>query len=131
MTDPIADLLTRIRNGQMVGSSSIEVPYSKSKERVLNVLKDNGFVGKFKVFKNSGTSFKMLNVELIYVDGKPQITKIERVSKPGLRVYKGYKEFSEVLGGFGTAVVSTPQGVMSIEEAKKKKVGGEIICKVW
>jgi len=131
MTDPIADLLTRIRNAQMVGHKSTDIPYSKVKENIANVLKDKGFLGKVKTFKNKGESFKMLNVELIYVEGQPRIGHIERVSKPGLRVYKGYKELNQVLGGFGTMIVSTPRGLMSMQDAVKKRLGGEIICKIW
>ena len=73
----------------------------------------------------------MLNIELVYIEGSPKITKIDRVSKPGLRVYKGYKDLKEVVGGFGTVVISTPKGVMSMQDAIKGKLGGEVICKVW
>lgn len=131
ITDPIADLLTRIRNANQVNKEFVEIPYSILKEGVLKVLKESGFVGEVKIFKEKNVKRKMLSVELIYIDGSPKIQHIERVSKPGLRVYSGYKDLQKVLGGFGTYIISTPKGLLNSIEAKKKKVGGEIICKIW
>lgn len=131
ITDPIADLLTRIRNANQVNKEFVEIPYSTLKEGLLKVLKESGFIGEVKVFKEKNVKHKMLNVELIYIDGAPKIQHIERVSKPGLRVYSGYKDLQKVLGGFGTYIISTPKGLVNSVEAKKKKLGGEVICKIW
>jgi len=131
ITDPIADLLTRIRNANQVNKQLVELPYSAMKENVLKVFKQSGFVGEVKVFKDKDVKHKMLSVELIYIDGEPRIQHIERVSKPGLRVYTGYRDLQKVLGGFGTYIISTPKGIINSVEAEKKKLGGEIICKIW
>jgi len=131
ITDPIADLLTRIRNANLVHKETVEIPYSAIKENILKVLKDSGFVGEIKVFKEKGVKHKMLSVELIYIDGISKIQNIERVSKPGLRIYSGYRELNKVLGGFGMYIISTPKGLINSIEVKKKKLGGEVICKVW
>jgi len=131
ITDPIADLLTRIRNANQVHKEYVEVPYSIVKENILKVLKTSGFVGDIKVFKDKGVKHKMLSVDLIYLNGEPRIQHIERVSKPGLRIYSGYRDLQKVLGGFGMYILSTPKGLVNSIEAKNKKLGGEIICKIW
>lgn len=132
MTDPIADMLTRIRNGISRGMDSVEIPYSKVNENICKVLVDEGFINEAKVFKHEGSSLKSISVGLKYDDaGIPAITKLDRVSKPSLRVFAQSKNIKPVIGGLGIFVVSTPRGMMSSVEAKKKKLGGEIICMVY
>ena len=128
MTDPIADMLTRIRNGQKARKVNVSMPASTAKEAVAAVLKDEGY---FTSFATSGEGAgKSLNVELKYYEGTPVIETVKRVSKPGLRVYRGKEELPKVLGGLGIAIVSTSAGVMSDRQAREKGVGGEVICVV-
>lgn len=126
MTDPIADMLTRIRNGQKARKVSVSMPASTAKEAVANVLKDEGYITDFAT-SGEGAS-KSLNVELKYFEGAPVIETVKRVSKPGLRVYRGNEDLPKVLGGLGIAIVSTSAGVMSDRQAREKGVGGEVIC---
>ncbi len=128
MTDPIADMLTRIRNGQGARKVSVSMPASKAKEAVAKVLQDEGYIAGFAT-EGEGTA-KELTVELKYFDGVPVIEMIQRSSKPGLRVYKGKDELPKVLGGLGVAIVSTSAGVMSDRQARAKGIGGEVICVV-
>ena len=128
MTDPIADMLTRIRNGQKARKVSVSMPASKSKEAVAGVLKDEGYVTGFDV-SGEGAE-KELTVELKYFDGVPVIERIERASRPGLRIYRGKEELPKVLGGLGVAIVSTSAGVMSDRQAREKGIGGEVLCVV-
>ena len=128
MTDPIADMLTRIRNGQKARKVSVSMPASTAKEAVAAVLKDEGYITEFAT-SGEGSS-KSLNVELKYYEGTPVIETVKRVSKPGLRVYRGKEELPKVLGGLGIAIVSTSAGVMSDRQAREKGVGGEVICVV-
>lgn len=128
MTDPISDMLTRIRNGQKARKTSVSMPASKVKIAVANVLKDEGYITDYET-SGEGAG-QTLEVELKYFEGKPVIEKVERVSKPGLRIYRGKDELPKVLGGLGVAIVSTSQGVMSDREAREKGVGGEVICVV-
>lgn len=127
MQDPIADMLTRIRNAQMAGHEYVVFPKSNLKLSILNVLKDEGFIADFTEQKVG--SKPEVQVTLKYFEGKPVIEKIKRISRPGLRVYKSFKDFVKV-PGFGVAIVSTSQGVMSDKNAQASKVGGEIICEV-
>ncbi len=128
MTDPIADMLTRIRNGQKARKVSVSMPASKQKEAVATVLKDEG---KITGFETSGEgAAKSLSIELKYYEGAPVIEKVRRVSKPGLRVYRGKEDLPKVLGGLGVAIVSTSAGVMSDRQAREKGIGGEVICVV-
>ncbi|MCC7105259.1 MAG: 30S ribosomal protein S8 [Chloroflexi bacterium] len=130
MTDPIADMLTRIRNGVQARHESVEMPSSKMKVAIARVLKDEGFVKNYQVLEKG--AFKVLRIDLSYAGRKePVLTGIKRVSKPGLRVYTGYAEIPRVYGGLGVAVISTPAGVMSGQQARRQKVGGEVICHVW
>lgn len=130
--DPIADLLTRIRNAQQRKKTEFEIPYSKVNEAVASVLKDNRYLKDIKVFKEKGSKLKGLKIELQYKGDVPAITLIQRVSKPSLRQYVNSKEIKPVLvGGFGMYVVSTSRGIMSSIDAKKKNIGGELICKVY
>jgi small subunit ribosomal protein S8 len=128
MTDPISDMLTRIRNGQKARKTSVSMPASTVKIAVANVLKDEGYITDYET--SGEGAVRTLEVELKYFEGKPVIEKVERVSKPGLRIYRGKDKLPKVLGGLGIAIVSTSQGVMSDREAREKGVGGEVICVV-
>lgn len=125
MTDPIADLLTRIRNGQSAGKPEVSLASSKLKKAVLKVLKDEGYIADFRPVPGEG--HETLTVDLKYFEGKPVIDRIERVSRPGLRIYRGKDELPKVLGGLGVAVVSTPQGIMSDKQARAAGTGGEVL----
>ena len=128
MTDPIADMLTRIRNGQTARKVAVSMPASKSKEAVAKVLEDEGYITGFAV--DGEGAAKELTIELKYFEGTPVIEKIQRASRPGLRVYRGKDELPRVLGGLGVAIVSTSAGVMSDRQAREKGIGGEVICVV-
>ena len=125
MTDPIADLLTRLRNAQSAGKPTVAVGSSKLKLSILKVLKDEGYIGDFGVAKEGAKS--TISIDLKYHDGRPVIDRIERVSRPGLRVYRGKDELPKVLGGLGVAIVSTPQGVMTDKQARAAGTGGEVL----
>jgi small subunit ribosomal protein S8 len=126
MTDPIADMLTRIRNGQKARMVSVSMPGSKAKEAVAKVLKDEGYVTDYS---SEGKGAKTtLTVELKYFEGVPVIEKIQRASRPGLRVYRGKEGLPKVLGGLGVAIVSTSAGVMSDRQAREQGIGGEVLC---
>jgi small subunit ribosomal protein S8 len=128
MSDPIADMLTRIRNAQMVEKTSVALPSSKLKVAIAQVLKDEGYIDSFAV---TGEGAKpTLQIALKYYAGRPVIEKIERVSKPGLRVYKGCQEIPKVMNGLGVAIVTTPQGVMTDRKARAAGIGGEVLCYV-
>jgi small subunit ribosomal protein S8 len=126
MTDPIADLLTRIRNGQSSGKPEVTLPASKVKLAIAKVLKDEGYIEDFAATTVAGQP--TLAVQLKYFQGRPVIDRLERVSRPGLRVYKGKDELPKILGGLGIAIVSTSQGVMSDRQARAAGHGGEVIC---
>ena len=126
MTDPIADMLTRIRNGQKARMVSVSMPASKAKEAVAKVLKDEGYITSYSTEGAGATS--TLSVELKYFDGVPVIERIQRASSPGLRVYRGNQDLPKVLGGLGVAIVSTSSGVMSDRQAREKGIGGEVLC---
>lgn len=128
MTDPIADMLTRIRNGQKARKVSVSMPASNEKEAIAAVLKDEGYITGFDTSGDGAA--KALSVELKYFEGAPVIETVQRISKPGLRVYRGKEELPKVLGGLGIAIVSTSAGVMSDRQAREKGVGGEVICTV-
>jgi small subunit ribosomal protein S8 len=128
MSDPIADLLTRIRNAQMVAKTSVSLPASKLKVAIAQVLKDEGYIDGFKVNANDGKS--ELEIALKYYAGRPVIERLERVSRPGLRVYKGSGAIPQVMNGLGIAIVTTPQGVMTDRKARATGVGGEVLCYV-
>lgn len=128
MTDPISDLLTRIRNGQLSGKTEVKAPASKLKAEVLRVLKEEGYIADFEKTEEDGKP--VLSVKLKYYQGEPVIAKIARVSRPGLRVYKGKDELPKVLGGLGVAIVSTSKGVMSDRAARASGQGGEVLCVV-
>lgn len=129
-TDPIADMMTRIRNAGTAGHQLVEMPSSKQKVELARVLKDEGYIVDYKLREEG--KFKILTVEVKYeLEGKPLIRKIQRVSKPGLRVYKKAKNIEKVLGGLGVAIVSTSKGLLTDRKAKKENVGGEVLCYVY
>ena len=128
MSDPIADMLTRIRNGQMTEKTSVRMPASKLKKAIAQVLQDEGYIEGFMMRENAG--LPELEVALKYYAGRPVIEKIERVSKPGLRIYKGRDNLPRVMNGLGVAIVSTSQGVMTDRKARLLGVGGEVLCVV-
>jgi small subunit ribosomal protein S8 len=128
MSDPIADMLTRIRNGQAANKTEVSMPASKLKSAIAAVLKDEGYITGSSVKDVDGKS--QLVVELKYYEGKPVIEKLERASRPGLRTYKNKTELPKVMGGLGVAIISTSNGVMSDRAARKAGVGGEVICYV-
>ena len=130
MTDPLGDMLARIRNGQAAGKSAISVPASKMRERVLEVLQREGYIRGFSLLERKSVGAE-LTVELKYHEGAPVIREITRVSKPGRRVYSKVGDLPTVSGGLGISILSTPRGVMSDSEARAANVGGEILCRVF
>ena len=128
MSDPIADMLTRIRNAQVVQKSEVAMPSSKVKVAIAAVLKDEGYIDDFAVTEADGKA--ELKISLKYYAGRPVIERLERVSRPGLRVYKGKGDIPSVMNGLGVAIVSTPRGVMTDRKARSTGVGGEVICYV-
>ena len=128
MSDPIADMLTRIRNAQMVEKVSVALPASKVKQAIAQVLKEEGYIDDFRVISEGGKP--TLEITLKYYAGRPVIERIERVSRPGLRVYRGTKAIPQVMNGLGVAIVTTPRGVMTDRKARATGVGGEVLCYV-
>ena len=128
MSDPIADMLTRIRNAQMVEKATVSMPASKVKTAITQVLKDEGYIDGFKLVNEGGKS--ELEIALKYYAGRPVIERIERVSRPGLRVYRGRNAIPQVQNGLGVAIVTTPRGVMTDRKARATGVGGEVLCYV-
>jgi small subunit ribosomal protein S8 len=126
MTDPIADMLTRIRNAQTAEKTSVLMPSSRLKCAIATVLKEEGYIDDFAVRENEGKP--VLDISLKYYAGEPVIEKIERISRPGLRVYKGCSDIPRVMNGLGIAIVSTPKGVMTDRKARATGVGGEVLC---
>ena len=135
ISDPIADMLTRIRNAIMVGHTSVAMPNSKIKVAIAKILKEEGYISSFDVVDGKTPATKVLRIRLKYVgerrERRPVITGIERISRPGSRVYSGKQEIPWVLSGMGIAILSTPKGVMTGQRASQLKVGGEVLCKVW
>jgi small subunit ribosomal protein S8 len=129
MNDPLGDLLTRIRNAQMRSKSKVSSPSSKLRESVLEVLKTEGYIRAYTVVEREGRS--ELEIELKYFDGEPVIREIERISKPGRRVYTSVRNLPRINNGLGVAIVSTPKGVMADHDARDANVGGEILCTVF
>ena len=126
MSDPISDFLTRIRNGQAARKTLVSMPSSKLKQAVASVLKDEGFINDFSTSDEAGKP--SLTIELKYFEGRPVIEKIQRVSRPGLRVFRGKDELPTVMGGLGVAIVSTSHGVMTDRQARAQGYGGEVMC---
>ena len=128
MTDPIADMLTRIRNAQLAQKTAVAMPASKVEAAIAAVLKDEGYIDDFAVREVDGKA--QLDIALKYYAGRPVIERIERISRPGLRVYKGSGDLPRVMNGLGIAIVSTPKGVMTDRKARATNVGGEVLCVV-
>ena len=128
MSDPIADMLTRIRNAQSVNKISVSMPASKLKSAIAAVLKDEGYVEDFAIVPNDGKP--LLSISLKYYAGRPVIEKIDRVSKPGLRIYKGSENIPKVMNGLGVTIMSTSKGVMTDRSAQAAGIGGEVLCVV-
>jgi small subunit ribosomal protein S8 len=135
VVDPISDMLTRIRNAVLVGHNQVAVPSSKIKVAIAKILKEEGYVGGYEVVDGKVAGSKVLRIRLKYVgerrDRHPVITGLERISRPGRRVYTGKKDIPWVLSGMGIAIVSTPKGVMTGQRARQLGVGGEVLCKIW
>lgn len=144
MTDPISDMLTRVRNAQMVKKPEVVLPYSKLKFNIAKLLEKETWLGKIEVLeplldknvkakniKDKNAKFKQLKIEIKYDGDKPKISSLKRISKPGRRVYAGKGEMPIVLNNYGIAVISTPKGLMTNKQAKKQGVGGEIICEIY
>lgn len=129
MTDPIADMLTRIRNAIMVRHDSVTVPASKLKLGIAKILKEEGFISDFEVVK--GKPHREIKVQLRYIDNKPAISGLKRMSKPGLRLYVQKKEIPRVYGGLGIAILSTSQGLRTGQQAWRQGSGGELLCYIW
>ena len=135
VNDPIADMLTRIRNAVMAGHTMVAIPSSKMKSAIAKILKEEGYISGFEVVDGPKPEQKILRVRLKYVgerrQRRPVISGMERISRPGRRVYSGKREIPWVLSGMGIAIISTPKGVMTGQRARQLGVGGEVICKIW
>jgi small subunit ribosomal protein S8 len=130
MTDPIADMLTRVRNALVARHPKVDVPASKLKSEIARILKEEGFILNFKLTEEGAKKF--IRIYLKYTPGNvPVISHIQRVSRPGCRVYVGSKEVPRVLGGLGVNILTTPRGVMTGQSARKEHVGGEVLCQIW
>jgi small subunit ribosomal protein S8 len=129
-TDPIADYLTRLRNGIMAGHDAVVVPASKMKEQISAILKQEGYIHSYKAVEHEGRNYLIVNLKYVK-DKQSVIHGLKRVSKPGLRVYAGVKEIPEVNGGLGITILSTPKGILTGKDAKKQNLGGEILASVW
>ncbi|MBL8161130.1 MAG: 30S ribosomal protein S8 [Anaerolineae bacterium] len=133
ISDPIGDMLTRIRNGLMVNRATVDVPHSKLKVEIARILKDEGFIEDYVIGEQSPV--KMITITLKYHgsrrDRRPVITHLERISKPGRRVYRQRRDLPRVMSGLGIAIVTTPKGVMTAQQARRQGVGGEVLCYIW
>ena len=130
LTDPIGDMFSRIRNGQMRSLNSIDIPSSNFRKNILKILKEEGFIKDYYIEKSENNKIS-LKINLKYYEGNPVIKEIKRISKPGRRVYSRADSIPRVMNGLGLAILSTPKGVMTDSEAKRNNIGGEIICKVF
>uniref|UniRef100_A0A7C3N837 Small ribosomal subunit protein uS8 n=1 Tax=candidate division WOR-3 bacterium TaxID=2052148 RepID=A0A7C3N837_UNCW3 len=132
ITDPIADMLTIIRNAQRAKLERIVVNSSKIKKAILEIVKREGYIKDFKEFEKTGGKRKFLEIILKYDrNGLPVIHSVEKISKPGIRIYRSYKELKPVMGGMGVSIISTNKGLITDKEARRNKVGGEVICRIW
>ena len=135
VSDPIGDMLTRIRNAVMAGNTTVAIPGSKIKASIAEILKAEGYISNYEIVDGPVANSKVIRIRLKYVgerrDRRPVLTGIQRVSRPGRRVYKGKNELPWVLSGIGISIVSTPKGVMTGKRARKLGVGGEVLCKIW
>lgn len=135
VSDPIGDMLTRIRNAVMAGNKTVAIPGSKIKASIAEILKDEGYISDYEIVDGPVANSKVIRIRLKYIgerrDRRPVLTGLKRVSRPGRRVYKGKNELPWVLSGIGISIVSTPKGVMTGKRARKLGVGGEVLCKIW
>lgn len=129
VTDPISDFLTRIRNASKARKIKVEIPSSKMKAGLAEILKKNGYIYDYKIDEDSKQN--VISVLLKYSDGEPAINGLKRISKPGLRIYKKSDELPRVLNGLGTAVISTSKGLLTEKEARRQDTGGEVVCYIW
>lgn len=129
MTDPLADMFTRIRNGSQAKLESVDVPFSKMKQEIVKILKEEGFINNFKVIEEN--SHQTIRIFLKYDANRKGIIHIKRVSKPGRRVYVGVDKIPSVMSGLGISILSTPKGILTDKDARKLNIGGELICQVW
>jgi small subunit ribosomal protein S8 len=133
MSDPIADMLTRIRNALLAGKATVEIPASKIKVEIARILKEEGYVEEYAIIDQQ--PYALISITLKYHGArrsrKPVITNIQRISKPGRRVYRGRTDLPRVMSGIGIAIVTTPKGVMTAQQARRERVGGEVLCYVW
>jgi small subunit ribosomal protein S8 len=129
-TDPIADYLTRLRNGIMAGHDAVVIPSSKMKERLSAILKQEGYIHGFKAVEHEGRKYLIISVKYVK-PGEPVIHGLKRISSPGLRVYAGVKEIPDVHGGLGIAILTTPKGLLTGKDARKQNLGGEVLAHVW
>ncbi len=130
LSDPIGDMLTRLRNGAMARHATVDIPHSNLKERIASILKDEGFVRDFEIVREGAKA--TIRVTLKYTSQRrPVITHLKRISTPGLRIYAGKERIPRVLGGIGLVIISTPRGVVTGQHAKRLGVGGELLCEVW
>lgn len=129
MTDPIADMLNRIRNAQSLSHPEVKVPFSKLKYEIIKILEKEKFLEKIE--KVGKKTKKIIKINLRYENGKPAISSLKRISRPSRRVYIPVKEIRQLRGGYGISIISTPKGLMTNREAKKQRVGGEVICEIW
>jgi small subunit ribosomal protein S8 len=133
ISDPIADMLTRLRNSLMAGNATVEVPHSKIKIEIARILKEEGYIEDYTV--GDETPAKLIHITLKYYgsrrERRPVITHIERISKPGRRIYRQRRDMPHVMSGVGIAIVTTPKGVMTAQQARRQRVGGEVLCYVW
>lgn len=128
-TDPISDMLTRIRNARMIKAEKVDIPASRIKLDIAKILKEEGFIRAYKIIKDKRQG--ILRVSLKYVDGQNVISGLKRISKPGRRVYVGYNDIPKVMGGVGIAILTTPKGIKSDKLCRMEKVGGELLCYIW
>ena len=129
LTDPIADMLTRIRNAVLIKTEKVDIPASKMKVEVAKILKEEGFIKSYKIIKDKKQG--ILRITLKYTENEPMITGLKRISKPGRRVYVGKGKVPKAMGGVGVAIVTTSKGILTDEECRRDGVGGEVICHVW
>lgn len=130
MTDPISDYLTRVRNALKAGKKTVDMPYSKFKEAISNLLKTSSFIEDFKIIETE-KKFKMLSIKLKYADGDSVILGLKRISRPGIRRYVNNEDLPRVRNGMGIAIISTSKGLLTDKDARKLKIGGEIVCEIW
>lgn len=131
VTDPIADVLIRIKNGYLARKEVVTVPHSILKESVMSVLERTGYIGKSEVKKQKSKGGKTITITLKYKDGKPAMANVKRISKPGVRIYVDKYHIPTVMTGYGMAILSTSKGVVTDSEARKQKIGGEVLCHIW